>query len=125
MLGMTYTLKARKRIFKIKNEENLTYMETSKRFKVGIATLFRWSKKIEPEVTRNKPATKIDMKALKLDVKKNPDAYQWERAKKFKVHTSAICRALKRLNISYKKNSVSPTGKNSKSSSVSNSDKNI
>ncbi len=47
------------------------------------------------------------MKALEKDVKDNPDHYQYERAKKFGVSQSAIFYALKRLNISNKKNSIS------------------
>ena len=52
----------------IKEAEKLSFAELSKRFKVGIASLVRWSKKIEPILKRKKPATKIDMEALKRDV---------------------------------------------------------
>lgn len=45
------------------------------------------------------------MEALGKDVKDNPDNFQYERAKKFGVSQSAIYYALKRLKISYKKNS--------------------
>lgn len=71
-------------------------------------TLFRWKKRIEPKTKRNKPATKINMEALKKDIKDHPDMYQYERAEKFGVTQGAIWFALKRLGISYKKNSVSP-----------------
>ncbi len=63
-------------------------------------------KNIEISKTRNKPATKIDMKALANDVDCHPDLYQYERAKKFKVSAWAIGAALKRLKVSYKKNSA-------------------
>jgi len=46
------------------------------------------------------------MEALKKDVQINPDSFQYERAKSFGVSQSAIFYALKRLNISYKKNAV-------------------
>lgn len=47
------------------------------------------------------------MEALRKDVQDYPDRYQYERAKIFGVSQSAIFYALKRLNISYKKNAVS------------------
>jgi transposase len=96
---------------KKKKEEGLTYEETSKRFGINIRSLFRWKKEIIPKTTRNKPATKIDMEALKRDVEKNPDRYQHERAKDYNVSAWAIGIALRRLNISNKKNSVSPQGR--------------
>ena len=62
----------------------------SERFDISIRTLFRWQSKLEPCLTRNKPATKIDMEALKKDVEQHPDDYQWERAKRFNVSQSTI-----------------------------------
>lgn len=102
-----YTLDFRKKVFEVKEKENLTFEEVSKRFHVGIATLFRWQQNIEPITKRNVQSRKIDMKALKKDVEENPDAYQWERAEKFKVAQSAIFYALKRLGYTYKKNVLS------------------
>lgn len=102
---MSYPLSFRERVFAVKEELKLTFEETSKRFKVGIASLFRWQKEIEPKITRNKPATKIDMEKLKEDVVKNPDNYQKERAVRFGVTNWAIGAALKRLKITLKKNS--------------------
>ena len=107
---MSYSLDYRHRVFEIKEREKLTFEETVKRFGVGIATLFRWQRRIEPCRNRNKPATKIGNEALVKDVRKYPDAYQWERAKKFNVTSRAIGFALRRLGISYKKNSASPQG---------------
>jgi transposase len=92
---------------KIKKDEDLTFEATSKRFGVGIATLFRWKKKLEPQKTRNKPATKVNMESLKVDVQKNPDAYLSERAERFNISVSGVFYALKRLDVSYKKNSIS------------------
>ena len=73
-------------------------------------TLFRWQRRLEPKTTRNKPATKIDMEVLRRDVQENPDKFQYERAQDFGVTQGAIWFALKRMHISYKKNSVSPQG---------------
>ncbi len=46
------------------------------------------------------------MEVLAKDVKEHPDHYQYERAKKFGVSQSAIFYALKRLNITNKKNTI-------------------
>lgn len=108
---MSYSLDFRKRVMKIKEEKNLTFEKTSKKFGVGIRSLFRWQKEIEPKLTRNKPPTKVDMERLRDDVKKHPDAYLSERAERFGVSVTGIFYALRRLGISYKKNSVSPSGR--------------
>ena len=107
---MTYSLDFRQKVFEIKEEENLTFDQTSKRFHVSIRSLFSWSKNIEPKKTRNKPSTKIDMNKLKEDVKKFPDDFQYERAERLGVSPNGILYALRRLNVSYKKNSVSSKG---------------
>lgn len=104
---MCYSLDFRKRVFAVKKKENLTFSKTSKRFHIPMNTLFRWQKRMEPKTTRNKPATKIDMEALRRDIGKRPDRFQYERAQDFGVTQGAIWFALKRLAISYKKNSVS------------------
>lgn len=104
---MAYSLDFRRQVFKIKQQERLTFEQTSDRFGIPMRTLFRWQQRIEPTLKRNKPSTKIDMNALAKDVKDHPDHYQHERARKFGVTQSAIFYALKRLNISNKKNAIS------------------
>jgi len=100
---MTYSLDFRKKVLLTKEQENLTLLEVSKRFCVGVASVERWSKNIEPKRTRNKLPTKINWEKLAKDVEENPDDYQYERAKKFEVSRQGIGYALKRLKISYKK----------------------
>ena len=104
---MAYSIDFRQQVFKVKQKDRLTFQELSDRFDISIRTLFRWKNSITPKTKRNKPATKIDMEALAKDVQEHPDLYQYERAKKFGVSQSAIFYALRRLNISYKKNAVS------------------
>lgn len=104
---MCYSLDFRKRVFAVKQKENLTFLATSKRFHIPMNTLFRWQRRLEPKTTRNKPATKIDMDALRKDLQMRPDRFQYERARDFGVTQGAIWFALRRLNFSYKKNSVS------------------
>jgi len=100
---MTYPLKFRQKVFAVKEKYDLTFEEASQRFDVPIRTLFRWHKKLEPQTTRNKPASKIDMTLLAQDIKDFPDAYLWERAERFNVRLESIFYALKRLGISHKK----------------------
>jgi len=107
---MTYSLDFRKKVFEIKAKEGLTYEETANRFGISKTTLVRWHQRLEPLKNRNKPATKIDMHLLREDVEKYPDAYQYERAKRLNVSQMGILYALKRLGITYKKNSESPQG---------------
>lgn len=85
-----------------------TLTETSKRFKVGMSTLFNWKNQITPKKGRNRPATKIDMEKLKKDVELHPDRFQYERAQDYGVSAWGIGLALRRLKISYKKKSDSP-----------------
>ena len=47
-----------------------------------MATLCRWSKKIEPNMTRHKPATRCDMDALKSDIQTDTNAYQYEQTQR-------------------------------------------
>ena len=108
---MTYSLDFRKQVFKRKEQDGLTFEETSKHFDISIRTLFRWHKTLTPCTKRNKPATKIDMDALAKDIELYPDDYQWERAKRFGVTQSAINYALVRLGVSYKKNLKAPKGR--------------
>jgi len=107
---MSYSLDFRRKVFAYKEKHQLTFEQTSQHFEIHISTLFRWKIKLEPCINRNKPATKVDMEALKQDVKNYSDDYQWERANRLNVSQSAIHYALKRLKICYKKNTKTPQG---------------
>ena len=100
---MTYSLDFRRRVLSIREKEGLTIAQVATRFCVGIASVTRWLRKLEPKKTRNRPATKINMALLAQDVIDNPDAYLYERAERFGVSSRGICHALKRLDVSYKK----------------------
>jgi transposase len=45
-VSKTYSKDFRKRVFEIKEKENLTYQGTSERFGTNIRSLFRWKKTI-------------------------------------------------------------------------------
>ena len=98
-----YGISTIKKILSIKDREKLSIRKTAKRFGLSSRTVFKWNKGIMPKVNRKCSARKLDMERLKEDVKKYPDIYQYERAKKFKVSQNYIHKALKRLKVSYKK----------------------
>lgn len=100
---MAYSKDFREKVLSIREERGLSLLETAELVGVGVASLFRWTKNPEPSKTRNKPATKIDMDALKRDVEEKPDDFQYERAMRLGVSESCVGRALKRLEISRKK----------------------
>lgn len=107
---MTYSVDFRKQVIKIKVSEHLSFAKVAKRFGIGINSVVRWANKIDSKRTRNKGATKIDMEVLKMDIGLYPDAYQYERAERLRVSKSCIYFALKRLKVSYKKNSGASKG---------------
>jgi transposase len=99
-----YPLSFRKKILALKEKKGLSYADLGKRFLIHPRTIQRWKQRIEPKIKREKPATKIDMEALRKDIEKNPDRYQWERAQDYDVSAWAIGRAIRRLGITVKKN---------------------
>ena len=109
-----YPLEFRRHVFSIKERQNLSIREVAKLFNLSRDTVFRWTKKLEPCLTRCKPTTKIDMEVLSRDVEKYPDSFQHERARRLNVSPSGIAWALKRLGVTYKKNPDAPQGRSRK-----------
>ena len=105
---MGYSIDFRRKVLEIKDRDRLSFEETASRFGISKSSVFRWTKRLEPCQTRNKPATKIDMELLVRDVETHPDAYQHERAERLGCSQCGICEALKRLAISRKKNFFPP-----------------
>ena len=104
---MTYSVQFRKKVLKLQ-ESGESFIKLSERFKISPTTISRWKKQLAPLKHRNKNPVKIDYEALKKDIEEHPDSYSYERALRFGVSTSGIRYAIKRLGISYKKNSKSP-----------------
>jgi len=82
--------------------------EASRRYEVGLRTIYAWLRRGDDQ-TPHKPgpkdAHKIDMKKLSGMVgNRGTDLMLKEMAKEFGVDQSAVSKALKRLNISRKKN---------------------
>ena len=108
---MTYSVDFRTKVLKIKKEQGMSYSEASAFFGLSKTTLLNWRKNLVPAKGRKKPTTKIDMESLSLDVKNNPDKYQYERAKSLGVSTRTVGYALKRLGVTYKKKPKTSKGK--------------
>ena len=103
---MTYSSDFRRKVLSVREKEGLTIAQVAARFDVGVASVVRWLKNPEPKKHGHR-RRKIDMDALVRDIEQYPDAYQSERAARFDVHQNAICHALKKLKVSYKKNTSS------------------
>lgn len=116
---MTYSVDFRKKALKIREEEKLSVEAVAICFGVSKASVMRCLIELEPKKTRNKPATKINMDTLKKDVEEHPDSYQYERAERLGVSQSGIYWALKRLDVTYKKNTESPKSRRRKALIVS------
>ncbi|BAG39961.1 transposase [Orientia tsutsugamushi str. Ikeda] len=108
---MTYSIDFRKKVLDIKEREKISFEKVSKRFGIEKNTVFVWSKNILPLKNRNRAPTKISIDKLKEDVLQYSDAYQYESAERLGVSKSGIQKALKRLNITYKKSYKTFEGK--------------
>lgn len=85
-------------------------MEVSERFSVGVASVKRWSKRVEPKPYERRKIRKLDPVLLAQDVRDHPDAFQYERAARFGVSPKAIWQALRKLGVTYKKSPGAPKG---------------
>ncbi len=107
---MSYPVKYRERTIEYRQEGH-TLEETSKVFKVAVSTIREWAKRLKEKGnlapdTPERCFKKIDPEKLKAYLAEHPDAYQWEIAKEFGCVQSAVGQALKRLNITRKKDEV-------------------
>ena len=116
---MTYSIDFRRKVLSDREKEDLTIAEVAEWFCVGVATVVRWLKRLEPQRRRNKPATKIDRIALARDVREYPDSYQSERAHRLGVSEKGIGHALRRMNITYKKNAAASQGERRRTARLS------
>lgn len=109
MEGMAYSLDFRRKVLSVREKEGLTIAEVAVRFDVGVASVVRWIKNVDrkPQGFRKR---KIDLDVLRQDILDYPDAYQYERAKRLGVTQNAIFLALRKLRVTYKKNTAAPAG---------------
>lgn len=94
----------RRKILSIKKKEGLSFVKVGRRFGMSPNTIYKWTKRIEPKVKRERKSKKVEIGFLREEVMKDPDLYQYERAKKFKVSQSTMWRELQRIGVTYKKN---------------------
>ena len=111
---MSYAEKFRRQVLKIREQEGLSFTKVAERFGISKQTVYNWTKRIEEKKKRNRLPNKLSLEALIQDVKEEPDAYQYERAKRLGVSSHCIGRALKRLGITYKKNPKASEGRSRK-----------
>lgn len=105
---MTYSLDFRKKVLSVRAKEDLSFERVSIRFGISKSSVVRWDKEIEAKKNRNKPSITVNMETLKEDIVTYPDSYQRERAVRLGVSASGIYWALKRLGVTYKKNTKTP-----------------
>jgi len=104
---MSYSIDFRRKVLSVQIEDKLSNSDVVNRFKLGVATVVRWRRRLEILPRLNK-AIKIDTDKLRADVIKYPDAYHYERANMFRVSETGMLRALRRLGIKYKKTLLNP-----------------
>ncbi|MES2353893.1 MAG: IS630 transposase-related protein [Pseudomonadota bacterium] len=78
---MTYPLKFRQHIFKVRAKDGLSASETARRFHIELSSLKCWAKNVEPVAKRNRKP-RINMQALTKDVAAYLDDSQFERAER-------------------------------------------
>ena len=80
----------------------MSFAQAADLFSVGIASIKRWSNRLEPKPYAHKKPRKLDPDKLAQDVRDHPYASQYERAARFGVTPKAIWQALRKLGVTYK-----------------------
>ena len=111
---MSHPVSFRRHVLRIKERDGLSFSQVALRFSVGIASVKRWSKRVEPKSYERRKVRKIDLGKLAQDVSEHPDAFQYERAERFGVTPKAIWQALRKLGVTHKKSPQAPEGKRRK-----------
>ena len=100
----------------------LSIQKLADKFEISTRTIQDWIKGNFPKGKRNKPNTKLDLECLKKEVLEYPDAYQSERADRLGVSKSCIWYNLRKLAITYKKNTKTSQSRRRKALIVSKED---
>jgi transposase len=98
-----YNLYFIKKILSLRS--SLSIRKIANQFNISTRTIQNWEQGKLPTGRRNKPNIKLDIAKLIEDVNLYPDSYQYERAARLKVSEKCIWYNLKKLGITYKKNS--------------------
>ena len=99
---MTYSIDYRKQVLS-NIADGMTVRDAALFYRLSTSTIHSWQQNLVPRNTRNKAPTKIPDDALIEDVKRYPDDYNYERARRLNCSQTGIFNALKRLGISQKK----------------------
>ena len=101
---MSYSLDLRQRVIAFLQQGGQV-TQAAKLFQVGRATIYRWLGRdnLAPTVVSRRPH-RLDWDALEADVRAYPNDRLIDRSQRFGVGISTIAYALKRLNITRKKN---------------------
>lgn len=91
----------------LKQRSKLSIQKLSRKYDISTRTIQNWIQGKLPLGKRNKPNLKLSEEDLLKDISNYPDAYQYERAQRLGVSEACIWKNLKKLNITYKKNSKS------------------
>ena len=117
---MAYNLQFINKVLKLRSE--LSIQKLSKKFNISTRTIQNWIQGKLPTGKRNKHNVKLDLELLREDVKNYPDSYQYERAKRLMVSEACIWSNLKKLDITYKKNSKTSKSRRRKAIIISKTD---
>ena len=101
---MSYSHHFIMKVLKLK-AEGFSYKFLSDKFDIAVRSIQNWKQGNLPTGSRNKSNLKLDIEKLKIDIQLHDDSYQYERAERLGVCKSSIGYNLKKLNITYKKNS--------------------
>jgi len=104
--GMAYSIDFIKRAIEYKQEGH-TFVQLHEAFEIPSATYYDWEEKLDSgyygrEIKRERKR-KIDKDELKRQIAEKPDAFLRELAEKHGCTESAVFYALKKLNITRKK----------------------
>jgi len=121
---MAYSHHFIKKVLKLKSE-GMSFIKLSKKFNISVRSIQEWLKGNLPKGTRNKPNTKLDLEDLKQDIIKYPDGYLKERASRLEVSDHCISLNLKKLNITYKKNTTSSQSRRREAILIPEKDQNV
>jgi len=89
----------------LQQRKQFSIRKLAEKYDLSPQTIQNWIKGQLPIGKRNKPNTKLNIDLLLEDVKKYPDSYQYERAERLGVSEACVWANLKKLKITYKKNS--------------------
>ena len=102
---MRYSSDFRIKVLSVKQAEGLSIRAAAKRFAISPTTLSSWIHRPKAKKPGPKGSTrKVNLCELEADVNARRDDFIFERAKRFGVSNSTICRNLKKLSFSHKKN---------------------